>query len=81
MTVGCRSLKVVCYNGLQVWGLQLELAHFASIAIMNLTVESSGDPHLLSWAMPCVVRQPKNEIEAIKSLVRDICILLMALAS
>ena len=39
---------------------------------MNLTVESSGDPHLLSWAMLGVVRQPRNEIVATKSTVRDI---------
>lgn len=54
------------------WGLQLELAHFASTAIMNLTMGSSGDPHLLSWAMLGIVRQPRNEIIAMKSVVRDI---------
>src|SRR5215212_748957 len=31
-------------------GLQAELAHFASAAVMNLTVSSSGDPQRDSWA-------------------------------
>src|SRR5438477_10077612 len=33
------------------WGLQAELAHFASTAMMNFTVSSSGDPQRDSCAM------------------------------
>jgi hypothetical protein len=35
-------------------------------------VGSSGDPHRLSWAMPGGVRQPRNEIAAMKSILGDI---------
>jgi hypothetical protein len=33
------------------WGLQAELAHFASTAMMNFTVSSSGDPQRDSCAV------------------------------
>ena len=49
-----------------------ERAHFASVAMMNFTVESSADPHVLSWAIVGLVKHPTKAIAAKQSIGCDI---------
>src|SRR4029434_9742538 len=52
-------------------GLQAELAHFASTAMMNLTVSSSGDPHRDSCATLGEVNPPRRDSASTKTGMID----------